>query len=111
MDASKAFDRVNYCKLFRLLLNRGLPACIIRVLINMHIGHLVRVTWAGTLSDYFVTLNGVQQGGVSSPIMFCIYIDDLLLKLSQSGVGCYIGLDFVGALAYADDTTFAGIFG
>jgi len=37
LDASKAFDRVNYCKLFRLLIKRDLPACIIRVLINMYI--------------------------------------------------------------------------
>lgn len=35
--------------------------------------------------------------------MFCIYIDDLLVKLSLSGVGCFIGFNFVGALAYADD--------
>ena len=30
-------------------------------------------------------------------------MDDLLLSLSRSGVGCYIGLSFVGAIAYADD--------
>ena len=28
LDASKAFDQVHYCKLFRLVLQRGLPACI-----------------------------------------------------------------------------------
>ena len=33
LDASKAFDRVNYCKLFRRLMERGLPPYIIRVLI------------------------------------------------------------------------------
>ena len=32
-----------------------------------------------------------------------MYIDDLLLRLSSSGVGCYLGMNFVGALAYADD--------
>ena len=31
------FDGVNYFKLFRILVERGLPACIIRVLINMYI--------------------------------------------------------------------------
>jgi len=34
---------------------------------------------------------------VISPILFCIYIDDLLTRLSSSGVGCYVGLDFAGA--------------
>jgi len=32
-----------------------------------------------------------------------VYIDDLLLLLSKAGVGCQIGSNFVGALAYAGD--------
>jgi hypothetical protein len=35
--------------------------------------------------------------------LFSIYIDDLLVRLSLSGVGCYIGLNFAGVLACADD--------
>jgi len=50
----------------------------------------------------FSAVSGVKQGGVLSPVLFCI-IDDLLLALSNSGVGCYIGNNFVGALAYVDD--------
>jgi hypothetical protein len=61
--------------------------------------------WAGLTSDYFSVLSGVKQGGVISPILFCIYIDDLLLRLSLAGAGCYIGFNFVGACAYADDIT------
>jgi len=40
---------------------------------------------------------------VLSPVLFCIYLDNLLERLSRSGVGCFIGETFVGALAYADD--------
>ena len=40
---------------------------------------------------------------VLSPVLFCIYIDNLLKSLADIGVGCYIGSHFVGALAYADD--------
>ena len=29
LDASKAFDRVQYCKLFKLLISRQVPACIV----------------------------------------------------------------------------------
>ena len=32
-----------------------------------------------------------------------LYLDGLLEELSNSGVGCYWGFSFVGALAYADD--------
>ena len=38
-----------------------------------------------------------------SPILFCIYIHDLLVSLSETGVGCYVAGNFFGAIAYADD--------
>jgi len=56
-------------------------------------------------SEYLPTRNGVKQGGIFSPIFFCIYLDGLLAKLHNSGLGCYIGYEIVGALAYADDLT------
>jgi len=54
------------------------------------------------MSDYFSVVNGVQQG----PVLFCVYIDDLLLLLKKSGFGCYMSAHFVGALVYADDIVF-----
>ena len=44
--------------------------------------------------------NGLWQGGVLSPILFTIYIDDLL---EEHGAGCYWKHHFVGAVCYADD--------
>ena len=103
LDATKAFDRVEYCKLFSGLLRRKLPAVYIRLLLNMYTNHLTRVSWNGICSSPFVVGNGVKQGGVISPVLFCVYIDTLLVALKNSGFGCYIGGMFLGALAYADD--------
>ena len=79
-----------------------MPPCIVRVLINLYTVNQVRVLWAGLTSDYFSALNGVKQGGVISPILFSIYIDDSLVRLSLSGVGCYVGRTFAGVLGYAE---------
>jgi len=103
LDATKAFDRIHYCKLFRCLIDRKLPAVILRLLISMYINHVTRVVWNGVQSRWFGVLNGVKQGGVLSPVLFCVYMDGLLKALQASGVGCFVGSIYTGALAYADD--------
>jgi len=80
-----------------------MPAFVTRVLLNFHIGNFVRISWCGILSNYFLATNGVKQGGVLSPVLFCVYIDGLLTALASANVGCYIDRNYVGALAYEDD--------
>jgi len=55
------------------------------------------------VSDYFLAISGVKQGGVLSLVLFCLCIDGLLGALSKAGVRCFIGDYFVRALVYADD--------
>ena len=103
LDATKAFDRVHYCKLFNVLLDRHLPVVFLRLLFTMYTSHSAFVSWNGVLSNEFQIKNGVRQGGILSPILFGIYIDGLLQKLINAKVGCFIGNAFLGVLAYADD--------
>lgn len=103
LDATKAFDRIEYGKLFQLLLDRNLPPQVIRVMLNMYTNQEVCVLWNGNYSQNFSVVNGVKQGAIISPILFCVYLDNLLIELREAGVGCFIGSWFVGALAYADD--------
>jgi hypothetical protein len=103
LDATKAFDRVDYCKLFRELLKRNLPVVFTRLLLVLYTSQTTKVVWNDADSRTFSVLNGVKQGAILSPTLFCIYIDGLLCNLRDSGVGCHIGDIFVGALAYADD--------
>jgi hypothetical protein len=53
----------------------------------------------------FSPSNGVKQGGVLSPILFNIYLDDLIQELKRSGIGCHFNNHFVGCFIYADDIT------
>ena len=103
LDATKAFDRVKYCKLFKCLIDRKLPCVVLRSLCKLYMNHITRVMWNGVQSRWFAVVNGVKQGGVLSPVLFCVYIDGLLSAVSTSRIGCSIGAMFVGILAYADD--------
>ena len=69
----------------------------------MYISQTMCVAWRNTLSDHFSVSNGVKQGGVISPNSYNIYKDHLLDNLKMSGLGCTIGLTYVGVLSYADD--------
>ena len=105
VDASKAFDKIHFGKLFNLLLKRGMPASIVRVLLNQYENQTICTNWNGVCSDDFHITNGVRQGGVLSPLLFTVYLDELIDRLKQKGIGCYVGYHYVGAIAYADDLT------
>ena len=51
----------------------------------------------------FHTQNGVKQGGIISPILFCVYVDELLNRVNGSGIGCHVGHLSYAGLGYADD--------
>ena len=103
VDLSKAFDNVNHSVLFMKLLKKGLPICFIRLLLNWYNKCLCCVKWGSAVSRLFLVSQGVRQGGVLSPILFCIYVDDALSKLNDTDFGCCIRGFFINAVMYADD--------
>lgn len=105
LDASKAFDRVNFLKLFSLLVQKRLCPLVTKLLLVMYLSQMMSVQWNNAMSEEFSSGNGVRQGGVLSPVLFAIYMDVLLDKLRNLGVGCRIDGCYAGALAYADDVT------
>jgi hypothetical protein len=69
LDATKAFDRVSYCKLFREVMKRSPPATYVRLMLNLYTNHTTRIAWNGVYSNSFKVLNGVKQGAIISPIL------------------------------------------
>ena len=105
LDASKAFDRIHFVKLFQLLIQRRMCPMAIQLLLQMYTNQRLNVQWNSCTSDSFPCRNGVKQGGVLSPLLFCIYVDELLCRLQGLDVGCRIGNSFAAAFGYADDLT------
>ena len=105
LDASKAFDRIEYVRLFKLLREKNMCPIVLRLIIAMYISQMMQVRWGEILSKQFPVRNGVKQGGVSSPVLFTVYLDNLLKTLKQRNIECKIGDSYLGVFGYADDLT------
>ena len=104
IDASKAFDRINHDKLFNKLRQRGVPKYIVYIILAYWYAHqTMQVKWGNSVSAFFGVGNGVRQGGILSPALFNLYMDDLSRQLRACNTGCMIGNSVVNHIMYADD--------
>jgi len=103
LDISKAFDRVNFYGLFKILVDCLFPKCFIDLLLDWFSKCISCVRWNGILSSPFAMCAGVRQGGLLSPALFAMYIDKLIQLLKSSGLGCRYNDTYIGCLCYADD--------
>ena len=103
MDMTKAFDMVEWSRMFSLLIKRHVGFIFLRIMLFIYSNQKCQVEWSGACSNLFKVSYGVRQGAVSSAILFAIYIDELILKLKKSRLGCYIDSVFVGVFVFADD--------
>ena len=62
---------------------------------------MVNVTWVNQQSTPLPVSNGVKQGGVISPLLFSIYMDNLFVEFKNLALGCHVGLMYAGAFGYA----------
>ena len=76
---------------------------IIKLLANWYSLQRMCVRWGSTCSDDFTVTNGVRQGGILSPYLFNVYMDELSVQLHKCMTGCCIGEKTINHLMYADD--------
>ncbi|KAL0810266.1 hypothetical protein ABMA28_010428 [Loxostege sticticalis] len=61
------------------------------------------VRWVNTFSEEYRLECGVRQGGLTSPRLFNLYIDELIVGLSNMRVGCWVDGVCINSISYADD--------
>ena len=87
LDAIKAFNRVQYSKLFRILIDKKVTPIVLRLLLYMYTKQTLQVKWGEHISEEFNVGKGVKQGGELSSVLFSLYIDGLFDRLANSQWG------------------------
>ena len=86
IDFSKAFDVVQHDKLFLKLRSYGICEVLLNWIVNLFSNRTFSTKINYLLSAVANLICGVIQGSVIGPLMFLIYINDLIVLLSRFGV-------------------------
>ena len=102
-EASKAFDCVEYVKLFRTLRDRKMCLVVLRLTMYMYINQSIQENRIVLFLQIVILSNEVKQGGCISTTFFSVYLKVLIEKLRKNNIGCRYGSEFMGVFCYADD--------
>ncbi|CAG2248147.1 unnamed protein product [Mytilus edulis] len=103
IDFKKAYDTVNRFLLFCKLESIGISSKMLNALKSLY--HKVQscVKVNGNLTQWFDVQCGLKQGCVLSPILFNIFINNLVNEVKSLNVGIPIEEEKICILLYADD--------
>ena len=104
LDAEKCFDSVWHKGIFDKLKD-ALPLSQWRFLYKWYSQLQARVKFNGEVSDIYSIYRGTRQGGILSPIIFNIFLNDLLIELKSAQHGVRLGNMLFNSVAYADDVS------
>ena len=104
VDFEKAFDRVQWRKLFDILKAIGVDWRDRRLIRNLYMKQEVRVRVADGESDPGEVGRGVRQGCSLSPVLFNIYAEAMMNEaLSDLEEGVRVGGRLIKSVRFADD--------
>ena len=87
VDTSKAYDKIDHWLLYEKLLHKDIPNLIVKILVYWYSHQEMFIRWGKSCSNrFYVTIRG-KQGGILSPALFNVYMNNLSATLNQSGIG------------------------
>ena len=110
IDYAKAFDCVDYHKLWKIHKEMGIPDHLTCLLRNLCAGQKATVRTGHGTTDWFQIGKGVHKGGVLSPCLFNLYVEYIMRNagLDEEQAGIKVARRNINNLRYTDDTTLMG---
>ena len=102
LDAEKAFDKLWRDGLFYKLIKK-LDKREWFILKRYYENSEARIVCNDEYSNQFKIVTGVKQGGILSPFLFNVFVDELVEEILKLNVGAKIGNTNMNILSYCDD--------
>ena len=109
LDLKKAFDRVWHDGLWHGLRSFGIEEKLVQIMKSLHSSASSAVLLNNNASNYFRTTVGVRQGCLLSPILFNLYLENIMREtLHNFKSTISIGGPIISNLRFADDIDLMG---
>ena len=105
IEFKKAFDSVDRDKLWTIMLSKGIPTYLITIIQKIYMENIIRVNAGNGISeDSRAITQGVRQGYPLSPVLFNLYLDEVIrILLQKLKTSKYFKELIFNTLLFADD--------
>ena len=90
IDIKKAFPSVRRSSLLTAMHRTGVQGPVWHFINEIYTNNTSRVVVGGVSSGGYTVANGVREGAILSPILYTIFLDELLKRLRAAGRGCAV---------------------
>ena len=120
LDCTKAYDRIDRNRLWRVLEEKNMPKPILELIKLLYTDNEVTLQYGEHKSKPIKTEKGLRQGCPLSPILFILYISGLEERIKRTGAGFEVRLPGnifnlrqkksfpIGGILFADDLVLIG---
>ena len=108
LDITKAYDRVDREILWAKLQAMNMPEKLINIIKDVYKCPVGKMNFQGITTEWLDMPIGLKQGCVLSPLLFALYLADLVKEVEKYGRGPKLNETIVPMILFADDIIVMG---
>ena len=94
IDNEKCFDKIDRSYLWQKLLKENISSKLVKAIKSMYTTVKLCVKYSNTFSQCFDSYVGLKQGDPSSPLLFMLFVNDMLQHINSNLDGIFTLDDF-----------------